>query len=252
MNLRKNTVAAAFGLTLLFVIQSVQGADKEENSSPEKITVINKGVGGSNTENALRRLNKDVLEIKPTHLIIYFGMNDALNSACLIPPEKYEANLQSIIDAAKQNGIKNIVLVTLNPIISTYVRKRHPAHPAQNLDEYLLKYNKIIMGVAEKNKLPIADLRKLVDSKGGATEDKSSLLRNTANSKSEDGVHLTAEGYNLLAELIFSILKDQVKEGDTVLCFGDSLTYGVYMKGVGTACGDTYPGKLADLLNKKK
>ncbi|WP_372934509.1 hypothetical protein [Mariniphaga sediminis] len=35
-----------------------------------------------------------------------------------------------------------------------------------------------------------------------------------------------------------------------IICFGDSLTFGVYMKGEGTAEGDTYPAILKQLITR--
>ena len=81
-------------------------------------------------------------------------------------------------------------------------------------------------------------------------ESEKSLIRNKANAKSLDGVHLTQEGYRLMAEMIAGLLKDTVKPSDVVVCFGDSITLGAGMKGQGTAFGETYPAWLAVCLNR--
>ncbi len=222
------------------------GQDEKRN-----VVVVNKGVGGNNTDDALKRFDKDVLLEKPTHLIIGFGMNDALNSAKLIPLPQYEENLQKLIDSARRSGIQNIILVTPNPAIESYVKKRHPNHPVADLGAHLAKYAEAVCAIAAHNNLHVADLRKLVEGKGGATEEKSSLLRNTANSNSEDGVHLTAEAYRLMAELFIPLLKDTVKPGDVIVCFGDSITFGANLKGAGTIQGENYPSYLSEQLNHK-
>ena len=42
-------------------------------SGVNPIRVANRGVGGHNTRQGLSRLGRDVLLVKPQHLIIYFG-----------------------------------------------------------------------------------------------------------------------------------------------------------------------------------
>jgi len=214
----------------------------------QQVQVINKGVGGDNTDDALKRFEDDVLVMKPNHLIIGFGMNDAINSAKLTPLSRYEHNLQTMIDAARRDGIQDIILVTMNPVIESYARKRHPNHPSRNLYAHLSRYVEVVRCIALRNVLQVADLRRLVESKGGATEGASSLLRNIANSQNEDGVHLTAEGYRLMAELFIPILKGKVKPGDVVVCFGDSITCGGGLRGAGTTEGENYPSYLKALL----
>lgn len=208
------------------------------------IEVINKGGPGNSTKDGLRLFADDVLVNKPDFLIIFFGFNDALwHPVKIMPVAEYKRNLQEMIDIAKLNGIKNIVLVTLYQIIPRYVRKRHPDHPEIDLNSHLDGFNRVIIEVAHKNRLDLADLR--------ANECIESLVRDEHNSGAEDGVHLTPEGYKKMAGLIYGILKEKVKRGDKIVCFGDSVTYGVHVQGAGTTTGDTYPGRLYDLLNKK-
>ena len=62
-------------------------------------------------------------------------------------------------------------------------------------------------------------------------------------------MHLTADGYQLLADTVAKVLSGKVKDGDIVVCFGDSLTYGTAMEGAGTSTGETYPAVLRMKLN---
>src|SRR5262249_19507943 len=50
-----------------------------------KVTVINAGISGTDTANALSRLDRDVLAKKPDLVTITYGLNDLTR----IPPEKF-------------------------------------------------------------------------------------------------------------------------------------------------------------------
>ncbi|MHB9139501.1 MAG: DUF459 domain-containing protein, partial [Victivallaceae bacterium] len=216
------------------------------------VLVFNKGIGGNNTANALSRIEKDVLPIKPDCLIVEFGMNDAINSDNLIEPQQFAKNINNMIEKAQSANIKNIALVTVNPVVEKYVMSRHKKYPfTETPNERIKKYNDIIKNIIQDKNLILIDLNSLIVENKGATEHAESLIRNQANSKSADGVHLTAEGNKLLAEAAAEQLKNVIKPGDTVVCFGDSITFGANLKGAGTVAGDTYPAYLQSLLNKR-
>ena len=220
-------------------------------ASAAPVKVLNKGIGGHTSANGLSRYARDVEKLAPDHLILYFGINDALNSGKLVPLANFRANLQQMIDRARKLKVKTIILTTPNPIVASYLKKRHPTHPQQDLDAWLKAYDQVVRELAKKNALPLADLRKRFLDHQPDQEAKTSLIRNLANSKSMDGVHPTAEGYKVIAQLMAETLGDAVKPGDRVVCMGDSITFGSGMTGAGTATGDTYPAQLSLLLNKK-
>lgn len=215
------------------------------------VTIYNRGIGGNNTANALSRIEKDVLSIKPDCLIVEFGMNDAVNSQNLIEPEQFEENIRTIIAKAQQGNIKYIALVTINPVIEKYVRARHQKYPfSESLNERIEKYNQRIKALAHEKNLLLIDLNGLIIKNCGASEQAGSMIRNTANSRSADGVHLTAGGSKLLAQAAAEQLKAVIKPGAAVVCFGDSITFGANLKGAGTITGETYPAHLSIMLNK--
>ena len=107
----------------------------------------------------------------------------------------------------------------------------------------------MLKDLARKRAVHLIQLDELFRARGEPKEDNTSLLRNTANSKTTDGVHYTAAGYALLAEAVTGALAGKIKPGQRIVCFGDSLTFGAGAKGAGTIEGDTYPAKLATFLN---
>lgn len=141
--------------------------------------------------------------------------------------------------------------MTVNPIINEVLKKRSPKHSAEEFNGLLHSYNVTIKELADKNKIQFADLYGLIMKHGGATEAKDCLVGNPANGHSNDGVHLTAEGYRLMANLFEPIFKGKIKPGDVVVCLGDSITYGAGARiGYGTAYGKTYPAWLSVILNR--
>lgn len=63
--------------------------------------VINSGVPGETTEDALERLDKDVLEADPYMVIIEFGANDYFRR---LPKQRTIDNLEAMIDRIHQRG----------------------------------------------------------------------------------------------------------------------------------------------------
>lgn len=73
--------------------------------------VINAGVGGETTRDALRRLETDVLAKDPRLVIVEFGANDFLQQ---LPWEETFANLEMIVRRIQERGAM-VVLVGVQP-----------------------------------------------------------------------------------------------------------------------------------------
>jgi lysophospholipase L1-like esterase len=75
-------------------------------------TIINAGVPGEKTANALVRFKTDVLDRKPDALSIFFGANDAAvgrrewGDEPTLSPEAYYSNIVWMIHIARLNGVK--------------------------------------------------------------------------------------------------------------------------------------------------
>jgi len=218
-----------------------------------KVTVVNKGFPGRNTRQALALLDKEVLPLQAQHAIVYFGMNDAMNSACLLPLAEFEANLRTIVRRLSEKGAKTVALVTLNPVIEAYVRARHPRHPqGESLQAHLAAYDQAVRRLAKERSLPLIDLREIVDRNGGPVIAENSLLRCEKNGGGRDGVHLVPAAYALLGRSAFDVVGGRVKAGEKVVCFGDSLTYGAGVKGAGGVTGETYPAELQRCFDARR
>lgn len=221
------------------------------------VIVRNFGVGGANTQESLERL-PGILKDRPDHLVIFLGVNDAIWARKRLPIATYRKNLETMVFQVREAAVDSVSLVTIHPINADYLLARHPDHPqGADLQTHLAQYDKVVREVAAATGAILIDWRAqfLEKSPGNSIEDAVSnrpdcLIRCEANSGAADGVHLTACGYRVLGEFVASSLRERIKSGDTVVCVGDSITYGSHMRGGGTATGDTFPAFLADALDE--
>src|SRR4051812_41697181 len=150
------------------------------------IETINAGVGGNTTANALKRIQADVLDKKPTVVVVFFGTNDCRPSdePVHVPVEKYQANLEQIIDQCQKIGAKVIVCTPppINPEPYFNRHKREKIDAAGGLEKVLAQYRAAAIKAAETKKTAVVDLNQLF-----ANEKQDEWL-------SPDGVHPTVKG----------------------------------------------------------
>jgi lysophospholipase L1-like esterase len=218
--------------------------------------VQNFGVSGNTSTEGLARLST-VLASNPNHIVLYFGINDALNSAKLVGLTTYRQNLTNMVNQAVTAGVRKVFLVGIHPVNAAYVASRHPTHPQLlRLQDYLGEYNAAVAEVATATGATFIDWRArfLAQSPGTTLDDATansvnSLLRCVANTNDDDGVHLTTTGNQLLGVKVAQALSSVVRSGEKIACMGDSVTFGYLMTGAGTATGNTYPAVLSTTLN---
>jgi lysophospholipase L1-like esterase len=79
------------------------------------VDVINQGIGGERTDQALRRLGRDILSLEPVLVTVMYGTNDSYvdkgATASRLSKEQYTQNLRAIVSELRQRGI-TVVLMT--------------------------------------------------------------------------------------------------------------------------------------------
>ena len=114
-----------------------------------KIQVIPAGVSGNTSVDMLARLERDVLDKKPTVMTLSCGVNDVWHGAKGgVELEPYKQNIRSIVDQAQAAGIKVVILT------STLISE----DPAAPNNQKLVLYNDFLRGLAKEKNLPLADL----------------------------------------------------------------------------------------------
>lgn len=107
------------------------------------LQIINAGISGNSTVDALARLQRDVLDHHPHLVTVMFGLNDMTR----VPIEEFRANLTTIITRCRGTGAE-VVLCTPNGVIDT------PGRPIVRLEQYL----HALKQVGTEQKVPICDV----------------------------------------------------------------------------------------------
>jgi lysophospholipase L1-like esterase len=218
------------------------------NAQEMKVKITNAGYNGNNTADLLARYEKDVLAKKPELVIMMIGTNDMLNLRNILTLEQYEANYQELINTIKKNS--KLILMTIPPIDNESLTNRigsnlHGLGPKARVDAA----NEVIKRLAKKNKCKLIDLHLVLTACGGATGDKESIFQNLANGFAIDGVHPTKSGYLIIGATVYQAIANFEPDVKSIVCFGDSITFGFKMTGQGTVKGDSYPAVLNRMLN---
>jgi acyl-CoA thioesterase-1 len=102
------TTVIAFGDSLVQGVGSTPGNDfVSKASSRTGIPIINSGVSGNTTAQALARLDADVLSKDPKIVLVLLGGNDYLKR---VPKEETFANLRTIVSRIQAKGAVVIIL----------------------------------------------------------------------------------------------------------------------------------------------
>jgi lysophospholipase L1-like esterase len=193
------------------------------------INVINEGVSGNTAENLLSRID-DIIIQKPNLVIIMVGTNDVKDGVSTF--NSFGVTLSLIIDSLKHTG-SSVMLLTPPPIAT---------------------WSGYSVLIPMLNTL-CDTIKNISITKGCYFVDVNSDLAQSITSANShqmyvtDGLHPSAAGYLNIATYIFDYIKAKKITASKIICFGDSITYGVYVNGEGTATGETYPGVLSKDMN---
>lgn len=212
--------------------------------------IRNFGICGAATGRILAEELPMALAFQPDLSILLAGTNNTCNSHALTETEVFQKDLLAILNALKKAGSK-LILMTIPPFCSELLFERHDrnAYGDFSPEERVAAANRVIASVAEETGAVLIDLHSAFLQKELSAAD--SYLTNPNNSPYRDGVHPNREGYALTAKLILEAIRRHHLPCLRIACLGDSITYGQYMTGAGTADGDAYPGQLRSLLNNE-
>ncbi len=112
-----------------------------------ELQVINAGISGHTTADAMKRIKRDVLRHKPDVVTVMFGMNDVTR----VSPADFEYNLIQIVDRCRQVGAE-VLFCTPNSIYDEDERR-----PMEKLGAY----SQIVRNVAAQVQAPVVDFFKI-------------------------------------------------------------------------------------------
>lgn len=153
--------------------------------------VVNAGVPGDNTFDALRRIEEDVLSYEPTFVTVFFGTNDAAFHKQVLLQE-YKENL---IEIVKRISPEKVLLISPAPV------DEENQHARTN--EVLEQYAKTMEEVAKQTGSHFLNLYSHMMQE--------SDYKRFVENEERDGLHFGVAGYEYLSELIGEKLKGIVK-----------------------------------------
>jgi acyl-CoA thioesterase-1 len=205
-----------------------------------QVHVVNDGFPGENTTELDARIGDALQQFHPQYVVIFAGANDSLNDKKLLPIGLTTRNLDAMVRTVQTTGAK-AVLVQVHTPDMVRLMSRHRIEDYRGIGplQRLTMVNKSIANIARKDHAALVPFHEVLHNAGGANKD-----------LSIDGVHLTAKGYRLLAQAVRNQLPSQIPADTTILCFGDSITYGIGVRPANDApeTPETYPSQLRTLL----
>lgn len=150
---------------------------------------VNRGISGQTTSQMLLRFRQDVIQLKPSKVVILAGINDIAENTGPISIENIKGNIISMVELAKANHIEVIICSVLPANKFDWNHKIQPA-------DKVIELNKLIQKFAQENALTYVDYySEMVDNNKGLKK-----------IYGDDGVHPNKEGYKIMEQLLYKAI----------------------------------------------
>ncbi len=178
--------------------------ERELKALKYDVEVVNKGIGGERTDQGLKRLQQDVLDLKPGVVTIMYGANDSYvdegKTASRITREEFGDNLRELV--------KQIRVIDATPILmtSTPAGKDHgPTGAGEHPNLRLSNYVQECRDVAKELDVPLIDHYSewMQMEKDGIDFGKDLMT---------DQVHPNAKGHQLMAKSMLKLIQASLKK----------------------------------------
>ncbi len=172
------------------------------------VNVINAGIGGTNAEASIKRIDSQVLNHNPDLVIVCFGLNDVNGSY-----ESYISALKEIFERC--SAITDVIFMTpnmLNTSVSEDVEERYKEYSKKTaemqnggrMDKYIYGAIDLAKGMGISVCDCYSEWKKLSE-----TQDITMLLDNRIN-------HPTREMHGLFADMLYKMIIEEDSANETV------------------------------------
>lgn len=177
------------------------------------VKVVNSGIGGNTTQQAVARFEKDVLQHNPDLVVIQYGINDSAVDVWRDPPatqsrvalEQYDANLRKMIRQLKE---KQVAVILMTPNSLRWIPRmqklygKPPYDPAdpQGFNVLLKSYAAAVRKIAKEEHVPLVDVY-------AAFEKYDKQPNQAADDLLLDGMHPNTKGQRMVADLLLPQIK---------------------------------------------
>lgn len=156
---------------------------------------VNRGISGQTTPQMLVRFRPDVIDLKPSAVVILAGTNDLAGNTGPMTLEQTEENLASMADLATANGIQVVLCSILPAFDYPWSPGLEPAPKIATLNQWMKSY------AAQKGYTYVDYYSAMSDSRGGLPP-----------ALSKDGVHPLPAGYAVMAPLAEAGIEQALKK----------------------------------------
>lgn len=161
---------------------------------------VGRGISGQTTPQMLIRFRPDVIALKPRVVVILAGTNDIAGNTGPMTNEEIQANLASMAELAKANGIR-VVLSSILPVSAYHTAPKdvpqttlRPMARITALNEWIKEY------AASERHVYLDYFSAMVDATGLLREDLSA-----------DDLHPNAKGYAMMGPLAESAITQALR-----------------------------------------
>ena len=146
---------------------------------------VNRGISGQTTPQMVLRFRQDVIDLKPSVVVIFAGTNDIAGNTGDMTAEQTEENLESMAELAHVHGIKVVLCSILPAYDFPWKPGREPAPKVVAINSWIKDY------AAANGHVYVDFYTATVDGRGGLPE-----------KLSKDGVHPNPAGYAIMLPLV--------------------------------------------------
>ncbi|MCL1919364.1 MAG: GDSL-type esterase/lipase family protein [Peptococcaceae bacterium] len=154
------------------------------------VTTYNRGIYGDTTYGVINRLDESVFNVNPSKVFLLIGANDVNKTKD--SHETIAQNIQDIISTIKTNAPETIIYVQSLYPVNRDSPKSNPLEIGKLSNKRIVEINSLLASVCETEQVIYLDLfSHLVDDLGNLREE-----------YTIEGLHLNAQGYKAVAELL--------------------------------------------------